>query len=146
MTTGPEYDLEKLAKELVVGRLKGDADAPVRAAELARRTAVAAVASTRARQDPRLTIVAVCRGAMGGILLLDQSLPAAAVALLSQMATLAQEANLDPADCMTWAMQGIAPVCRLAPAGAADAVQSAIDENFMGAGAVFGEILQAAGR
>ena len=140
-----EYDFEKLSKEIVVERLKVAEDAPSLAAEVARKIAVSAVASTRATQDPRLTVAAACRGAMQGILLLEKDLPKTAVALLAQMAHVAEETNLDPADCMTWAMEGIASVCRFGPHGTGDAVSAAIEERFMGVGQVFETLLRTAG-
>jgi hypothetical protein len=136
-----ENDLAKLGKELVVGRLKEVADPYALAAEVARKIAVSAVAG----QDPRSVVSASCRGVMDGMFLLEKDLPKTAVALISQMTLVANETNLDPAECMTWAMEGIAPVCRLAPAGAADAVSAAIEENFMGAGLIFEGFLRTAG-
>ncbi len=82
---------------------------------------------------------------MGGMVLIEKDLPRTAVALLRQMATVAQETNLDPAECMTWAMEGIAPVVKVAPGGAADSVRAAIEENFMGAGEVFESIVRTSG-
>lgn len=140
-----EYDFEKLAKEIVIQKLKDAPDSPALAAEVARKIAVTGLAGTRASQEPRVTVAAACRGAMAGMLLIEKDLPKTAVALLGQMAVIAQESNLDPADCMTWAMEGIAPVVKLAPAGSADAVGAAIEESFMGAGAVFEGILRTAG-
>lgn len=140
-----EYDFEKLAREIVVGRLRDVEDAPTMASEMARKIVVAAVLSTRSRQDPHLTVADSCRGVMSGMLILEKNMAAAAVALLIQMAFVAQEANLDPADCMTWAMEGIAPVAKLAPGGAVDSIRASIEENFMGAGAVFENILRTAG-
>lgn len=139
-----EYDFETLAKEIAAG-LRDDANAPADAADAARKTVVAAVAGTRGRQDPHLTVSSVCRGIMAGMALQEKDLAATAVALLGQMATAAQEASLDPADCMTWAMEGIAPVAKVAHAGAADAIRSAIEENFMGAGEVFDRLLSESG-
>jgi hypothetical protein len=140
-----EYDFEKLAKEIVVEKLKDVDDPPALAAEVAHKIAVSGLASTRGQVEPRLAVAAACRGVMAGMLLIEKDLPKTAVALLTKMALIAQEANLDPADCMTWAMEGIAPVVRLAPGGASDAVGTAIEENFMGAGEVFQGILRAAG-
>lgn len=140
-----EYDFEKLGKEIVVGRFKGVADPYALAGEAARKIAVAAVTSTRQRQDPRVTVAATCRGVMAGMVLIEKELPKTAIALLTQMAAVAQEAHLDPADCMTWAMEGIAPVVKLAHGGAADQVSAAIEENFMGAGQVFEGILRTTG-
>ncbi|HEX4047948.1 MAG TPA: hypothetical protein VH309_08950 [Elusimicrobiota bacterium] len=140
-----EYDFEKLAKEIVVQKLKDAPDSPALAAEVVRKLVVSGLAGSRAAQEPRVTVAAACRGAMSGMLLIEKDLPKTAVALLGQMAVVAQESNLDPAECMTWAMEGIAPVVKLAPAGSPDAVRDAIEETFMGAGAVFDDILRTAG-
>ena len=142
---GMEYDLEKLSKEIVVERLKDAEDPHQLAAEVARKIAISAVASTRTQQDPHMTVAAACRGVMQGILLLEKDLPKTAVALLAQMALVAEETNLDPAECMTWAMEGIAPICRLAAHGTGEAVGAAIEERFMGAGHVFAGMLRTAG-
>lgn len=140
-----EYDFEKLGKEIVVSHCKDVEDPYAVAGEAARKIAVAAVTSTRAAQDPHFTVAAVCRGVSAGMLILEKELPKTAVALLTQMGTVAQETNLDPSDCMSWAMEGIAPIAKLAPGGAADAVRAAIDERFMGAGEVFEQLVRTAG-
>jgi hypothetical protein len=140
-----EFDFERLAKEIVVEKMKDAPDPSALAAEVVHKIAVSGLNGTRARQEPRLTVAAACRGVMAGMLLIEKDLPKTAVALLAQMALIAQEASLDPAECMTWAMEGIAPIVKLAPGGAADAVEAAIEENFMGAGAVFQGLLRAAG-
>ncbi len=139
-----EYDFQTLAREIAVA-LREDSNAPADAAEAARKMVVAAVASTRERQDPRHTVSGVCRGIMAGMALLDKDLPATAVALLGRMAAVAQETALDPAECMTWAMEGIAPVAKTASGGTGDAVRAAIEENFMGAGEVFDRLLAESG-
>jgi hypothetical protein len=140
-----EYDFEKLGKEIVVSRFKDLEDPYPLAGEAARKIAVAGVNGTRTVQEPRLTVIATCKGVAAGMLILEKDLPKAAVAILSQMAGVAQETNLDPMDCMSWAMEGIAPIARLAPGGAADSVRMAIDESFMGAGEVFEQLVRTAG-
>lgn len=139
-----EFDFEKLGKEIVVNRFKDLEDPYALAGEAARKIAVAAVTSTRDRQDPHVTVAAACRGVMGGMVLIEKDLPKTAVALLSQMAAVADEAHLDPADCMTWAMEGIAPIAKVAHGGP-DEVRAAIEENFMGAGEVFDNLLLTSG-
>jgi hypothetical protein len=138
-----EFDFEKLGKEIVVSKLQGVEDPYALAGEAAHKIAVAAVAGTRSRQSPEVTLAAVCRGVASGMVLLEKDLPRTAVSLLGQMAIVAQETNLDPADCMTWAMEGLAPVAKLS-AGGPDAVRAAIDEQFMGAGEVFENFVRAA--
>ncbi|MFA6003784.1 MAG: hypothetical protein WC881_06925 [Elusimicrobiota bacterium] len=135
-----EYDFKKLAQEIVSARLKDIAAAPDAAAEIACQIIVSGVQSTRQRQDPRLTVMNTCRGVMSGMMLIDQDLGAAAVAILKSMANLAQELHLDPAQTMTWAMEGIASVVILGAGDLQLRVTEAIDENIMGAGAVFVEL------
>lgn len=131
-----DYDFEKLGQEIVSERMK-DVESPYAlAGEVVRLVAVPAVASTRDRQDPRHTLAGVCRGVARGMLLLERDLAKTTVAILIETAAIAQETHLDPAECMTWAMEGLAPVCRLAPGGH-ERVRDAIEEHFMGAGAVF---------
>lgn len=140
----PEYDFEKLAYEIVSSRLKEAEDAPSAAGEIAKAMTVKGVAGTRGKQDPRATVVAVCRGTMRGLLILEKDLPAAAVAVLGHMGEVANDSGLDPADCMTWAMEGIAPVAKLSPAGP-DPIRAAIEEKFMGAGEVFDSVVRSSG-
>lgn len=139
------FDFERLAKELVTGRLAEVGDVPAACAEVARKMVVSAVASTGSRQDPRKTVTDVCRGLMSGALLLNKELPPIAVALLAETATMANELNLDPMEMMTWAMEGIAAVCHTAGADCESAVQEAIEQKFMGAGEAFAAACAAAG-
>lgn len=139
-----EYDFEKLAKEIVVEKLKNASDPAAVAGEVVHKIALSALKSTAKVQEPRVTVAAACRGAMAGMVLIEKDLPKTAVALISQMAAIAQETGLDPAECMTWAMEGIAPVVKVAPAGSADAVGDAIEERFMGAREAFQAVLKSA--
>ncbi|MFI5348389.1 MAG: hypothetical protein ACHQ2Z_02500 [Elusimicrobiota bacterium] len=140
-----EQDFESLAKDIVVEKLRGAENSPALAAEIARKIAISALSGEGTRPDPRAAISGACRGAMNGTLLIEGDLAKTAVALLGKMAAVATEAHLDPADCMTWAMEGIAPAVKLAPGGAGDAVGTAIEENFMGAGPVFADLLRTSG-
>lgn len=139
------FDFEKLAKEVVTGRLAEITDVPAGCAEVARKMIVSAVTSTGTRQDPRKTVTDVCRGLMSGALLLNKELPPIAVALLSETATIANEVALDPMEMMTWAMEGIAAVCHVAGSNVENAVQEAIEAKFMGAGEAFSAACRAAG-
>ena len=137
-----ERDLEKLAKEFVLERLKSVADPYALAGDIARKIAVA---GARSSSEPRAAVSAACRGVIGGMLILEKNLPKTAVALLAQMAVVAQEAHLDPGDCMTWAMEGIAPVCKLAPNDMGSEVRAALEAAFMGAGDIFERVLRTSG-
>ncbi|MBI3552891.1 MAG: hypothetical protein HY077_10275 [Elusimicrobia bacterium] len=77
---------------------------------------------------------------MGGMLLLNKSLPEAAVKLLHEMPAISSAVHLDCGDLMTWGMEGIAEVCHLAGHEVRHSVQAAIEENFMGAGEAFSAV------
>lgn len=139
-----DYDFEKLARAITSDRLKDLDNAPAAAAEIASKIIISAVNSTQSRQDPHLTVAAVCRGVMSGILLIEKDLPQTAGQLLLIAAHLAQELHLDPQELMTWSMEGISDVAVLASEQVRAAIRDQIDEKFMGAGAVFGQLCDAA--
>lgn len=142
-----EVDFETLAKELMASRLKDEPEAPPPelGAQTARRMILAALPRGGERRDARGAVATVCRGVMSGALLLGQELPPIAVALLSESASIANEASLDPTETMTWAMEGLAPVCRLAGAAVESAAQDLIEAKFMGAGEAFAAACRAGG-
>lgn len=135
-----DFSLEKLAKEIVVARFTGVSDAPAAAGAVARQIVVKAVAGTSARQEPRVSVAAACRGVMSGMLILGKDLPSASVAILAQMNAAAAATHQDPADLMTWAMEGIAPVAKLAGRDACERIEAAVEASFMGAGSAFAAI------
>ncbi len=134
-----DYDLEKLSREIVTSRLKGIERAPRTAAEIAKKILIAAVVGAP-RQEPRLTVTAVCRGVMGGLLLIEKDLPEAAVLILRELSPIAHETHLDPAELMTWGMEGIAQVAALAAPEVQWRIQERIEESYLGAGPVFREL------
>jgi hypothetical protein len=132
-----DYDFEKLAREISAERLKGLENAAEGAAEVAAKIITSSIQSTRDKQAPGQTVTAVCRGVMAGLMLCGKELPEPAVAILSKMASLAAELNLDPQEMMTWGMAGVADVAVMASAEAPYAIGQAIEKKFMGAGEVF---------
>lgn len=140
-----DYNLEQLAKEIALDCLKGAADAPAGAGEFARQFVTKAITGTQSHQAPRDSVRAACRGLMSGMLLLEQNLPKTAVAILTQMGAVAAATHQDPAELMIWAMEGIAPVAKLAGGRAYDDIQGAIETAFMGAGQAFASASEAAG-
>lgn len=139
-----DYDFEKLAREISAERLKGLENAADGAAEVAAKIIASSIQSTRDKQAPGETVTAVCRGVMAGLTLCGKELPEPAVAILSKMAALAAELNLDPQEMMTWGMAGIADIAVVASAQAPYAVSQAIDAKFMGAGEVFNGLCEKA--
>lgn len=132
------YDFEKLAREIVAGRLGGLAErASETSAEIAKRILVSALQSTRTRQDPRETVTSICRGVLGGLMLIGQDLTQAAPLILKEMAFVSHEVPIPPDDLMTWAMEGFAQVAVITGPDLEHSMQLSIDAAFMGAGEVF---------
>lgn len=140
-----DFNLEKIAKEIVVARLKGVTDPISGAGEVAHQIISKAITGTQARQTPRDSVIATCRGLMSGMLILEKDLPSTAVSILNQMSVVATETHQDPADLMTWAMEGIAPIAKLAGQHSCEGIEHAIEASFMGAGQVFALACESAG-
>lgn len=141
-----EYDFEKLAREIVAGTLPQaePGKAPEAAAAVAKQALVSGIHGTKLKQEPRVTVRAVCRGVMGGALLAGASLPETAALLLAEVGSLADATALDPQDLMTWSMEGIAQAVSVAGVEVQGKVQDAIEARFMGAGTVFAELCRGA--
>ena len=140
-----KFNLSHLAQEMVVSRLKGAEDAPAVAAQIARDTIVAGVHGTRSSGQPSEdTVEEICLGIMQGVLLIGSKLPETAVNVLRVMAEAAQAAGLEPSVTMTWAMRGIARMAPLVSVEAQWEIQRAIEEEYQGAGDVFGQFCDAA--
>lgn len=136
----PAYDFEKLAREITASKLK-DAGEKVAesAAQVAKDMLTSSLKSTGSKQDPKITVVAVCRGVLGGLLLNGQPLDGPCVAVLNVMADVSHTVTVTPEDLMTWAMQGFAEIAAMAGPEASHTIESAIESSFMGAGAVFAQ-------
>jgi hypothetical protein len=140
-----DFNLEKLAQQIVIERFEKVSDVAEGAGAVARKIVTQAVTGTVARQSPRISVTAVCRGLMSGMLIAGRDLSPAAVAILKEMGHVANETHQDPAEMMTWAMEGIAPVATMAGEPVRAAVEAAIEHEFMGAGQVFATACATAG-
>jgi hypothetical protein len=141
-------DCEKLTREVVTRRLKNTPAeaAAAAAAEIAQKAIVERLPVQSQRHDPHLTVTGACRGVMSGMLLIDKDLILTSVELVKSMAPIAQETRLDPADMMTWAMEAIAAISLMGPPDLGTNIREALEQNFMGTGEVFGELLAKAAK
>jgi len=146
MVAQGEFDFEKLAREIVSSRLSRVENAPGTAAEIAKKIIVAAVKSTKVRQDPKTTVIQVCRGVLSGIMFIGQDIPETAIQILKMMSPIALELHLDPGDLMTWAMEGIADVTPMTGMDVRGAIRGRIEELFMGTGTIFSELCDKAAK
>jgi hypothetical protein len=142
-----EVDFEKLARDTVSSRVEPLKNAPAAAGEIAKKLIVTALLSGRVSEGAPLVIRKVCRGVMGGLLIIGKSLPECAVEVLKALGEdAAHEVHVDPNDLMTWAMAGIADVAPAAGVDVRSAMRDAIEERYMGAGPVFAKLADAAER
>ncbi len=148
MMPGQQYNFDQLAREMVVSQLKDAADAPVQAARIARATIIAGVKGTNAagsKQSPEKSVRMISKGMIAGMMIINKKVDVAAVELLQQIGQAATDTNQDPQQMLTWAMQGIADNAPLMAKTQVDAICTAIDTAFMGAGQVFAELCKKAG-
>ncbi len=136
---GESLQFDKLTREMVTSLLKGMPDAPAQAAMLAKQAIVRTLGESQGASDQGEIVRQICFGMMGGLLLLDESLPKGAVSLLRSMAEAAQEVHVDPTRMLTWAVEGIARIARTAPPAVVGIMEEDIESCFEGAGKMFAE-------
>jgi uncharacterized protein (DUF111 family) len=123
------YFFEPLTREMIVANLKDNPNATTEVAVIARKIIVAAIRGTtaaKASQNPEQSVHQICKGIMEGLLLIEQDLAKAAVQILRNMAEAAQEVHLDPAQMMTWAMEGIAEIAPIVNPQLMNSIQSSV--------------------
>ena len=135
-----DCNLEKLAREIVVSRLAGAADASEEAALVGRELIISAVKATGERQHPMVTIILILRGVMGGLLLIDKDMPSAALAILREAGEAAEEIDLERESVMTWALEAIAEISPMMPPGVRQTILAQIADSYNGVGPVFNEL------
>jgi hypothetical protein len=135
-------DFEKQAKDAVAAMLASNPAAgtalvvPVVCQQISH--------AARLGKDPKQAVIAVCRGAMGALLLAGQDLPAAVVALMEALPNTSLMMRVGPEDLMSWVMEGVAAVTAVAGPQAREAMSSKIEEKFMGASTIFEGFCEAA--
>lgn len=115
-------------------------------AEITEKLVAAALDTAKGRQESRMAVRRACRGAMSGLIAAkrEHRLPQTAVSLLQAMAGLADRFHFLPADMMTWCMEGIADITKLAGEESAASIQKYIRMEFMGTEGIFKEFCQKA--
>ncbi|MBI5243510.1 MAG: hypothetical protein HY922_07470 [Elusimicrobia bacterium] len=138
--SAPSQDFEKNIKDAVVSQLKGAPDLPAKTASLLKTNVADALRSPSSQGSGQADMVRwAAAGAMKGLILLRADLGLCSVAVIRGIGDAALEAQIDPQDSMTWAMQGIASASKLMQEAAIAAIQNEIEANFMGAGVMFSE-------
>lgn len=138
------FNFEKLAREIVMSKLKNLDQPGDTAAQVAEKIMVAAIKSTGERQHPMVTIIKVCRGCMSGIVIIDKDLTGAALALLKKVMPVSDQLKLDPESVMTWFLEGIAEVTPMVGTDTRNNIRYMIEEEFIGAGEIFSKLSEQA--
>ncbi|MCX5794787.1 MAG: hypothetical protein NTY77_04765 [Elusimicrobia bacterium] len=102
--------------------------------------------ASRASQDQRQAVIAVCRASLGDLHVLGMDLSETTIQTLRDLSRTSLMSRVDPQDVMTWVMEGIAEVAATLDRPACNAIVSAIDGEFMGAGQAFAELCEKARR
>ena len=131
-------ELEKSAREAAQARMAGGAEAAAAAAAAARE--IWAGARARKAGSPASLLPAISRGAMNAVYLSQGDLAGAAIKLLRELPDPA--ATQDPMQTMSWIMEGLAAAAVLAGDATRSEIESRIDSELMGAGAVFRELCE----
>lgn len=137
---GEGYPFETLMREIVVSRLRGAKDAPEQAAKIAVQAIVVGIKGTQAagaKQSPAESVRKISQGIIEGMVLLDGDVASTVVEILRRTADAGNQVSLDPADMMTWVMEGIAANAKILTPQQMNKTHDAIDVAFMGAGQVF---------
>lgn len=136
-------DLEKAARDAVSTRLAKAQNAASQAGDIAREMVVSAVAGTGKAQAPA-SVRAICRGVLSGMMFLSKDVPATAIQILKKTGTAAEGAGIEPGELMTWAMEGMAGLAPAMGMEVAGEIGQRIDQEFMGAGGIFGDLCEKA--
>ena len=135
-------DFEKQAKDAVAMSIAADSVAGVMLTVpiMCQQISHAARMST----DPKWAVIAVCRGSMNAVLLGGQSVPDAAITLMTALPNISLMMRAGPEDLMSWVMEGIADVTPIAGLEVRDALHTRIEEKFMGVSSIFEGFCEAA--
>lgn len=141
-----EFHLDALTKAMLDVALSGPSASIQGAAEVVASTIVSAVVSTRSGQAPRETVIQICKGAMGALLLKEKNLTEGAVEILKRMAEASQTLALDPQELLTWCLEGIAGISPMISPDARQQIRDAVNDLYMGTGEIFEKFSDAACR
>jgi hypothetical protein len=133
-------DFEKQAKEAVAASIALGSAAVLTVPIMCQQLSHAA----RMSADPRIAVIAVCRGSMKAVLLGGQSVPDTAIALMEALPDMSLMMRAGPEDLMSWVMEGIADVTPMAGADVRETLRARIEEKFMGASSIFDAYCEAA--
>lgn len=141
------HPLKEKTQDFVQKRIKNAGDPFEAASHAADEIIGAAVRKTEGKPGAisKADIVRdVCHGAMAGLLLADLDIAKGAVVLIGSMAEVAQEIKVDPAELLTWSLEGVARLTPLVSLQRMSDVGHAIDAQFMGTAEIFRELCRKA--
>ncbi len=138
-----EMRLAQLTKEMVAEEFRLMGDPCATAANVVRKTLMAALQGAAPGDTPPATIIEdAVKGAMTAILLADQSVSRGAILVVEAVMDVAAKRDLDPTESMSAALKGLADLRRFVDPARIDDIRLEIEAHYMGAGEVFKEYLR----
>ncbi len=138
-----ELRLVQLTKEMVAEELRLMGDPCAAAANVVRKTLMAALQGAAPGDTPPARVIEdAVKGAMTALLLADQSLTRGAILVVEAVMDAASKRDLDPTESMRAALKGLADLRRFVDPARIDDIRLEIESHYMGAGEAFMELLR----
>lgn len=141
-----ELRLVQLTKEMVAEELRLLGDPCGTAANVVRKTLMAALQGSAPGDTPAARVIEdAVKGAMTALLLADHSMSRGSILVLEAVMDVSAKRDLDPTDSMRAALRGLADLRRFVDPARIDDIRLEIERHYMGAGEAFKECLSEAG-
>ena len=138
-----ELRIVQLTKEMVAEELRLLGDPCVVAANVVRKTLLAALQGAAPGDTPATVVIEdAVKGAMTALLLADHSMTRSSILVVEAVMDVATKRDLDPTDSMRAALKGLADLRRFVDPSRMDDIRLEIEAHYMGAGEVFMEYLR----
>lgn len=138
-----ELRLVQLTKEMVAEELRLLGDPCAAAANVVRKTLMAALQGAAPGDTPPARIIEdAVKGAMTALLLADHSMSRGSILTIEAVMDTAAKRDLDPTDSMRAALKGLADLRRFVDPARIEGIRLEIEAHYMGAGEVFAEYLR----
>ena len=138
-----ELRIVQLTKEMVAEELRLLGDPCAAAANVVRKTLLAAFQGAAPGDTPPTRVIEdAVKGAMTALLLADHSMTRSSILVVEAVMDVATKRDLDPTESMRAALKGLADLRRFVDPARMDDIRLEIEAHYMGAGEVFMEYLR----
>ena len=133
-----ELRIVQLTKEMVAEELRLLGDPCAAAANVVRKTLMAALQGAAPGDTPPVRVIEdAVKGAMTALLLADHSMTRSAILVVEAVMDVSTKRDLDPTKSMSAALKGLADLRRFVDPARMDDIRLEIEAHYMGAGEVF---------